>query len=387
MAENMIKFLRGNVASLPQTATEGALYFTKDEGLYLGLADGSYHRYGDFITVDDVASLPAAGAHETCMYYCVAENILAKWSGSEWIQINKQKTLAELGGVAKSVYETKMAALEQADTDNSTAISNLETYVGTIPETASATDIVGYVQEKTSGIATDTALTELTGRVATAEGKLTTLTGADTVEGSVAKALKDAKAEASRLDLKMQLVDSEFTFDRKQLYINFVSDERVDFRELVKFLAGKYKTRIELHQMGARDKAKQVGGIGVCGRKLCCSNFSNQFDSITMNMAKDQNLALNPSKINGCCGRLLCCLAYEYDYYVEEKAAMPAEGSKIKINHELFKVSEVNILSRRVSLQGADGRVLYVPFDDVYYNDESQHWCVSQEWEDEIFSS
>ena len=215
MAENMIKFLRGNVASLPQTATEGAVYFTKDEGLYLGLADGSYHRYGDFITVDDVASLPAAGAHETCMYYCVAENILAKWSGSEWIQINKQKTLAELGGVAKSVYETKMAALEQADTDNSTAISDLETYVGTIPETATATNIVAYVQEKTAGIATDTALEELTGRVATAEGKLTTLTGADTVEGSVAKALKDAKAytdeKDTAMDARMDAVEGSVT--------------------------------------------------------------------------------------------------------------------------------------------------------------------------------
>ena len=117
------------------------------------------------------------------------------------------------------------------------------------------------------------------------------------------EALKDAKAEASRLDLKMQLVDSEFTFDRKQLYINFVSDERVDFRELVKFLAGKYKTRIELHQMGARDKAKKIGGIGICGRKLCCAKYLNKMDTISINMAKNQNIALTPSKINGCCGR------------------------------------------------------------------------------------
>lgn len=148
MAENMIKFLRGNVASLPQTATAGAVYFTKDEGLYLGLEDGSYHRYGDFITVANVASLPEAGAHETCMYYCESENILAKWDGSIWVQINKQKTLAELGGVAKSVYDTKMAALEKADTDNSTAIGNLSTYVGTIPESYTETDVIAYVNKK-----------------------------------------------------------------------------------------------------------------------------------------------------------------------------------------------------------------------------------------------
>ena len=193
MAENMIKFLRGNVADLPKTATAGALYFTKDEGVYLGLEDGSYHRYGDFITVSDVASLPATGAHQNCMYYCVSENILAKWSGSEWVQINKQKTLAELGGVDKSVYEAKIKNLEQTDANNATAISNLETYVGTIPETATATDIVSYVQEKTSGIATDTALTELTGRVSTAESEIDALQAAIADGGSVANAIADAK--------------------------------------------------------------------------------------------------------------------------------------------------------------------------------------------------
>ena len=148
MAENMIKFLRGNVASLPQTATEGALYFTKDEGVYLGLADGSYHRYGDFIQVNAVADLPVAGAHVNCMYYCVAENILAKWDGAQWVQINKQKTLAELGGVAKSAYDTKMTALEKADTDNATAISNLKTLVGTIPEGYEESNIIAYVNKK-----------------------------------------------------------------------------------------------------------------------------------------------------------------------------------------------------------------------------------------------
>lgn len=193
MAENMIKFLRGNVKDLPLTATAGALYFTKDEGVYLGLEDGSYHRYGDFITVSDVASLPDAGAHQNCMYYCVSENILAKWNGSEWIQINKQKTLAELGGVAKSVYEAKIANLEQADTNNATAISDLETYVGTIPDTATATNIVAYVQEKTSGIATDTALTELTGRVAAAETDIDNLQAAIGEGGSVTNAIADAK--------------------------------------------------------------------------------------------------------------------------------------------------------------------------------------------------
>lgn len=148
MAENMIKFLRGNVASLPQTATEGALYFTKDEGVYLGLADGSYHRYGDFIQVDAVANLPVAGAHVNCMYYCVAENVLAKWNGTGWTQINKQKTLAELGGVAQDTYNTKMSDLEAKDTANATAISNLSTLVGTIPEGYTESNVIAYVNKK-----------------------------------------------------------------------------------------------------------------------------------------------------------------------------------------------------------------------------------------------
>ena len=180
MAENMIKFLRGNVADLPQTATAGALYFTKDEGVYLGLKDGSYHRYGDFITVSDVASLPKAGAHQNCMYYCVAENILAKWGGSTWVQINKQKTLAELGGVAQSVYNTKMAALEKADSDNATAIDGVDTRLQA-------------AEEKLKSVATTEGLTELTNRVSTAEGEIDALQAAIADGGSVANAIAAAK--------------------------------------------------------------------------------------------------------------------------------------------------------------------------------------------------
>ena len=190
MAENMIKFLRGNVASLPQTATPGAVYFTKDEGLYLGLQDGTYHRYGDFITVANVASLPSTGAHQTCMYYCEAENILAKWDGTEWVQINKQKTLEQLGGVAKSVYETKMAALEKADTDNATAIDNLSKYVGTIPTDSEATSVIAYVQERTTGIASEGAMTELGNRLTQAEKDI------DAIEADYLKAADKTALES-----------------------------------------------------------------------------------------------------------------------------------------------------------------------------------------------
>ena len=188
-------------------------------------------------------------------------------------------------------------------------------------------------------------------------------------------------------NLNMKLITTHFLLGEPKVIFFFTADERVDFRDLVKDLVSVFRMRIELRQIGVRDESRLIGGLSVCGRDYCCHCITDKLEPVSIKMAKEQNLSLNSMKISGPCGRLLCCLAYEYDYYVEEKAAMPAEGSKIKINHELFKVSEVNILSRRVSLQGADGRVLYVPFDDVYYNDESQHWCGRQEWEDEIFSS
>ena len=179
MAENMIKFLRGNVASLPQTATAGAVYFTKDEGLYLGLADGSYHRYGDFIEVANVDSLPASGAHVKAMYYCTAENILAKWNGTKWVQINKQQTLAELGGVAKDIYEAKMAALEKADSDNATAISGVDTRLQA-------------AEEKLKSVATTEGLGELTKTVESNTAKLDTINGDVNTAGSMLKIAKDA---------------------------------------------------------------------------------------------------------------------------------------------------------------------------------------------------
>ena len=117
----------------------------------------------------------------------------------------------------------------------------------------------------------------------------------------------------------MNLIDASFTLDRKQLLFHFTADSRIDFRELAKDLASIYRTRIELRQIGIRDKARAVGGVGPCGRVLCCTNFLYDFDSVSINMAKNQNIALNPSKINGSCGRLLCCLTYENDTYTEAK--------------------------------------------------------------------
>ena len=160
------------------------------------------------------------------------------------------------------------------------------------------------------------------------------------------KALFNAKKIANKHKLNMKIINASYTLDRSQLLFNFTSDARVDFREMAKELASIYKTRIELRQVGARDKAKEVSGIGQCGRELCCSCFLKDLDSVSINMAKNQNLSLNPSKINGQCGRLLCCLNYEDDVYKCYKNGMPNVGDEVKTESGIGKVISIDILKR-----------------------------------------
>ena len=161
-------------------------------------------------------------------------------------------------------------------------------------------------------------------------------------------------------DLNMKIIDANYTFDREQLIFRFVADDRVDFRQLAKDLGSIFKTRIELRQVGIRDKAKDVGGIGPCGRKLCCNNFLTEFDSVSINMAKNQNLALNPSKINGVCGRLLCCLTYENDNYNEYKKGLPDVGNKVKVDGQDGKVISLDIFNRSYKVMLSDGTIVVV---------------------------
>lgn len=160
------------------------------------------------------------------------------------------------------------------------------------------------------------------------------------------KALKKAAEIADRIGLNMKFTEASFNFDRSQLIFYFISDSRIDFRDLAKELASLYKTRIELRQIGVRDKAKEVSGIGQCGRELCCSCFLNDLDSVSISMAKNQNLALNPNKINGQCGRLLCCLKYEDEQYLSSKEGLPSVGKKVKTESGDGKVISVDILNR-----------------------------------------
>ncbi|MDQ0974227.1 cell fate regulator YaaT (PSP1 superfamily) [Neobacillus niacini] len=172
------------------------------------------------------------------------------------------------------------------------------------------------------------------------------------------------KVNGHQLDMK--LVDVEYTFDRNKIIFYFTADGRVDFRELVKDLASIFRTRIELRQIGVRDEAKMLGGIGPCGRMLCCSTFLGDFDPVSIKMAKDQNLSLNPTKISGLCGRLMCCLKYENDEYEAAKEQLPDLGEIIQTPQGRGKVVGLNILERvlQVELKEQD-RVLEYTLDEI----------------------
>ena len=150
------------------------------------------------------------------------------------------------------------------------------------------------------------------------------------------------KIAARKLDMK--LVDVEYTFDQSKILFYFTSDGRVDFRELVKDLASVFRVRIELRQIGVRDEAKMLGGLGICGRKLCCSSHLGGFEPVSIKMAKEQNLSLNPTKISGTCSRLMCCLKYEQEAYEDLLKTTPSVGSYVKTPEGKGVVSDVNLL-------------------------------------------
>ncbi|MBO9131282.1 stage 0 sporulation family protein [Bacillus sp. 165] len=167
-------------------------------------------------------------------------------------------------------------------------------------------------------------------------------------------------------ELDMKLVDVEYTFDRNKVIFYFTADGRIDFRELVKDLAAIFRTRIELRQIGVRDEAKMLGGIGPCGRMLCCSTFLGDFEPVSIKMAKDQNLSLNPAKISGLCGRLMCCLKYENDEYETAKEQLPDLDEKIKTPSGLGRVVGLNILERLIQVELIDnGRIIEYTLDEL----------------------
>jgi len=183
--------------------------------------------------------------------------------------------------------------------------------------------------------------------------------------------------------LPMKLIDVEYCFDGSQIVFYFSADSRVDFRELVKDLAGMFKTKVQLHQVGVRDEAKLFGGLGPCGRHLCCASFLGTFDPVSMKMAKEQCLFLNPIKFSGVCGKLMCCLRYEYPTYKEAKSRLPKLNSIVGTPKGPGKVVDLNIIKESITVEHEDGTVVHYTADDLDFIPQGAGRQRVEEHEDE----
>jgi len=196
------------------------------------------------------------------------------------------------------------------------------------------------------------------------------------------EALEICKEKIKKYNLEMNLTDVEYKFDGSKILFYFTADGRIDFRDLVKDLASVFKTRIELRQIGVRDEVKRIGGNGVCGRELCCCSFLDNFETVSIKMAKEQNIALNPSKISGNCGRLMCCLKYEQDVYSEKVSRLPKVGAIVKTPSGEGTVEGVEILKEIVRVKIKDGEdFIYKKFnaDEIKVLRDSKKDVVNEE--------
>ena len=187
-------------------------------------------------------------------------------------------------------------------------------------------------------------------------------------------ALKVCEEEVAKLNLDMRLISCEYTLDKSKVIFTYVADDRVDFRELLKVLAFKLKTRIELRQIGTRDKAKMVGGIGICGLSLCCATFLNEIDAISINRAKNQMLAINIPKLSGHCGKLMCCLKFEDEAYTDLKKNYPEIGREVFIDKVRHKVGAINVISGTIRLDNDEG-FIFITLEEFnkQFNNRNNH--------------
>jgi cell fate regulator YaaT (PSP1 superfamily) len=182
------------------------------------------------------------------------------------------------------------------------------------------------------------------------------------------EAFRVCQAKIAARDLSMNLVDVEYSFDGHKIIFYFTAEGRVDFRELVKDLAAVFRIRIELRQIGVRDEARMIGGLGICGRELCCGSFLNDFVPVSIKMAKEQNLSMNPTKISGCCGRLMCCLKYEQEAYEDAHSRMPRPGHVVMTPEGQGMVEAVNLLKESVTVRldrGGEADLINLPNSDI----------------------
>ncbi|TVP75794.1 MAG: stage 0 sporulation protein [Gemmatimonadales bacterium] len=176
---------------------------------------------------------------------------------------------------------------------------------------------------------------------------------------------RETRSRVAEHGLRMKVTEAEWQFDRKKLTIYFTAERRVDFRALVRDLASAFRTRIELRQIGVRDESALLGGVGRCGRELCCSTWLPELRPVSLQLAKDQNLSLNPSQISGCCGRLMCCLMYEHDTYIQARRRFPREGRTLSTSRGRERVVGLDIWTEHVTLRSEDGDRRTLPLDEL----------------------
>lgn len=194
------------------------------------------------------------------------------------------------------------------------------------------------------------------------------------------EAIRVCKEKIKKHGLEMKLVNAHYLVDESKVMFFFTADNRIDFRELVKDLVSIFRMRIELRQIGVRDESRILGGIAVCGRCYCCNQVTDKLRPVSIKMAKEQNLSLNSLKISGPCGRLLCCLSYEYDYYVEAKRDHPPEGYRFNIKKDTFRVTDVNIFTKRLFLSGPEGRHMELPAIAFKKKKDGRNWIIKDEY-------
>lgn len=183
------------------------------------------------------------------------------------------------------------------------------------------------------------------------------------------------KEKAAARNLNMKAISVHFMFDGQKALFFFSAETRVDFRDLVRDLVGIFRMRIELRQVGSRDEARMMGALGSCGRPLCCNVVTDKMRPVSIRMAKEQSLSLNSAKVSGQCGRLLCCLAYEFDWYCEARRSLPVEGVRVEYDGTVFRVLEANPISSMVRMLGEDGRVIEVNAKR-FSHDETNRWQI-----------
>jgi len=203
------------------------------------------------------------------------------------------------------------------------------------------------------------------------------------IESIEKKAFETCREKATGKGLDMKLISVKCLFDKTKIIFFFVADNRIDFRELVRELASIFRTRIEMRQIGVRDEARLVGGFGQCGREYCCGHQKDEFDPVSIKMAKEQNLNLNSLKISGMCGRLLCCLGYEYNVYKELNREMPKPGAEIKSSEKSFSVESVDTINEQITVRDGD-RVIKISKNDIIT--ENGKYTINTDAEKRIFS-